>query len=86
MEGDRMEGYCGEIKLFPYYFSPRGWAMCTGQLLTIAQNQALYSLIGTKFGGNGTTNFMLPNLQGAEPVPGMAYYICVDDSMYPIKS
>jgi microcystin-dependent protein len=53
-----------EIKIFAFNFPPRGWAQCNGQLLAIAQNQAVFALLGTTYGGNGTTNFALPNLQG----------------------
>ncbi len=56
--------YLGEIMLVPFTFAPRVWAFCNGQLLPINQNQALFSLLGTTYGGNGTTNFALPNLQG----------------------
>ncbi|MCU4582950.1 tail fiber protein [Acinetobacter gyllenbergii] len=56
--------YLGEIILVPYNFVPRGWAACNGQLLPIAQNQALFSLLGTTYGGNGVSNFALPNLGG----------------------
>jgi microcystin-dependent protein len=56
--------FLGEIKPFPYNFAPFGWAMCQGQLLPISQNTALFSLLGTFYGGNGTSNFALPNLQG----------------------
>ena len=54
----------GEIKLFAGTFAPRGWAICDGRLLPIAQNQAIFSLLGTTYGGNGTTNFALPDLRG----------------------
>src|SRR5215469_4365797 len=54
----------GEIKMFAGNFAPKGWALCNGQLLSIAQNTALFSILGTTYGGNGTTNFALPNLQG----------------------
>jgi microcystin-dependent protein len=57
------EPFVGEIRMFGFNFPPQGWAMCNGQLLPISQNQALFSLIGTFYGGNGTTNFALPNLQ-----------------------
>ena len=57
--------YLGEIRAFGFTFAPRGWATCDGQLLSISQNTALFSLLGTYYGGNGTTNFALPNLQGA---------------------
>lgn len=72
-----MDPFVGQIKLFPYDFQPRGWMACAGQLLSIQQNTALYSLIGTKFGGDGRTTFALPNLQGAEPQPGTLYYIAL---------
>ena len=60
--------FLGEIKIFSFGFAPRGWAMCNGQLLLINQNQALFSILGTTYGGNGQTNFALPNLQGRVPV------------------
>ena len=56
--------YVGEIRVFGFNFAPVGWAQCNGQLLPISQNTALFSLLGTNFGGNGTSNFGLPNLQG----------------------
>ncbi|MDR3775213.1 MAG: tail fiber protein [Terracidiphilus sp.] len=60
--------YLSEIRLVSFGFAPKGWVMCNGQVLPINQNQALFSLIGTFYGGNGTTNFALPNLQGATPI------------------
>jgi microcystin-dependent protein len=60
--------YLAEIRIFSFGFPPRGWALCNGQLLAINQNTALFSLLGTTYGGNGTTNFALPNLQGRAPV------------------
>lgn len=62
------EPFIGEIKLFSFNFAPRFWALCNGQLLAINQNQALFSLLGTTYGGNGTTNFALPNFQGRTPI------------------
>lgn len=63
--------YMGEIRLASFDFPPRGWAFCNGQLLPINQNQALFSILGTQYGGNGTTNFALPNLQARMPIaPG----------------
>ncbi len=59
-----MEGYIGQIIMFAGNFAPTNWAFCNGQLLPIAQNTALFSIIGTTYGGNGTTNFALPDLQG----------------------
>ena len=60
--------FLGEIELFGFNFAPKGWAMCNGQLLSIQQNTALFSLIGTYFGGNGTTNFQLPDMRGRLPM------------------
>lgn len=65
------EPFIGEIRMWGLNFAPRNWAFCNGQLLAIQQNQALFSILGTTYGGNGTTNFALPNLQGRVPVhPG----------------
>jgi microcystin-dependent protein len=60
--------FIGEIQLYSFGFAPRGWAFCAGQLLPIQQNQALFSLLGTTYGGNGTTNFALPDLRSRVPV------------------
>jgi microcystin-dependent protein len=60
--------FLGEVKIVSFNFAPRGWAFCNGQLLPINQNQALFSILGTTYGGNGQTNFALPNLQGRVPV------------------
>ena len=60
--------FIGEIQLFPFGFAPRGWAQCNGQLLPINQNQALFSLLGTMYGGNGQTTFALPDLRGRVPL------------------
>jgi microcystin-dependent protein len=62
------EPFIGEIKINSFNFPPKGWAFCNGQLLPINQNQALFSLLGTTYGGNGQTNFALPNLQGRAPL------------------
>jgi microcystin-dependent protein len=62
------EPFVGQITLFPYNFPPLNWADCQGQLLPISQNTALFSLLGTQFGGNGTSNFALPDLQGRAAV------------------
>jgi microcystin-dependent protein len=56
--------YLGQINVFPFNFAPKGWALCNGQLLSIQQNAALFSLLGTYYGGNGVQTFGLPNLQG----------------------
>lgn len=60
--------FLGEIKLVPYNFAPNGWLRCDGQLLSIAQNTALFSLLGTTYGGNGVTTFALPDLRGRVPM------------------
>jgi microcystin-dependent protein len=60
--------YLSEIRLFSFNFAPKGWAQCNGQLLPINQNQALFSLLGTTYGGDGRVNFALPNLQGQAPM------------------
>lgn len=60
--------FLGEIRMFAFDFPPRGWALCNGQLLSIAQNSALFALLGTTYGGNGVNTFALPNLQGRVPV------------------
>ncbi|WP_100405648.1 phage tail protein [Bacillus solitudinis] len=62
------EPFIGEIRCFSFPFEPKGWAPCNGQLLSIAQNQALYAILGTTYGGNGTTTFGLPDLRGRAPV------------------
>lgn len=63
-----MDPYLGEIKMFSYNWAPKGWLACNGALLPIQQNQALYSLIHTQFGGNGTSTFAVPDLRGRTPV------------------
>lgn len=71
--------FVAQLLLVPYNFPPKGFAFCNGQILPISQNTALFSLLGTTYGGDGRTNFALPNLQGAVPVgqgqgPGLANY------------
>ena len=71
--------FVAEIRIFPFNFAPRGWAWCDGQLLPISQNTALFSLLGTTYGGNGQSNFALPDLQGRAPMhpgqgPGLSLY------------
>jgi microcystin-dependent protein len=63
-----LEPFLSEIALFSFNFPPKGWALCNGQLLPINQNQALFSLLGTTFGGNGQTTFALPDLRGRVPL------------------
>ena len=60
--------FVAEIRIFAGNFPPRGWAFCNGQIMSISQNTALFSLLGTTYGGNGTSNFALPNLQGMAPM------------------
>jgi microcystin-dependent protein len=62
------EPFLAEIRIVSFNFAPKGWAFCNGQVLAIQQNQALFSLLGTTYGGNGTTNFALPNLQARIPI------------------
>src|ERR1051326_7475415 len=62
------EPFLSEIKIVSFNFPPKGWALCNGQILPINQNQALFSLLGTTYGGNGQTTFALPNLQGRVPI------------------
>jgi microcystin-dependent protein len=70
------EPFLGEVRLLSFNFAPKGWALCNGQLLPINQNQALFSLLGTTFGGNGQTTFALPNLQGRTPIEvGNGYFL-----------
>jgi microcystin-dependent protein len=64
--------FLGEIKMVAFTYAPRGWAFCNGQLLSISQNTALFSLLGTNFGGDGRTTFALPNLQGRTPIHASA--------------
>jgi microcystin-dependent protein len=60
--------FVAEIRIFPFNFAPRGWAFCDGQLMPISQNTALFSLLGTTYGGDGKSNFALPNMQGNAPM------------------
>lgn len=74
------EPFLGEIKLVPYNFAPQGWAFAAGQILSIAQNTALFALIGTMYGGDGQTTFALPDLQGRAVLgegqgPGLSPYV-----------
>jgi microcystin-dependent protein len=62
------EPFVGQIQIVGFNFPPTGWAFCNGQIMPISQNTALFSLLGTQFGGNGTSNFALPNLQGKVPL------------------
>jgi len=71
--------FVAEIRIFPFNFAPKGWAFCDGQLLPLSQNTALFSLLGTTYGGDGRSTFALPNLQGNVPMhpgqgPGLSLY------------
>jgi microcystin-dependent protein len=72
-----VEVFIGTILLFPYSFIPTGSVPCDGRLLQIVSNQALFALIGNLYGGDGRTNFAVPNLNGAETLPQMRYYIAL---------
>src|SRR6202165_487307 len=63
-----MDPFVAEIRIFPFNFAPRGWAFCDGQIMPISQNTALFSLLGTTYGGNGASNFALPDMQGNAPM------------------
>ncbi|MDP9104433.1 MAG: tail fiber protein [Candidatus Eremiobacteraeota bacterium] len=65
--------FVAEIRIFSFNFAPKGWALCNGQLLSISQNTALFSLLGTFYGGDGKTTFGLPNLQGSVPMHTTQY-------------
>jgi microcystin-dependent protein len=74
-----MDPFVAEIRIFPFNFAPKGWAFCNGQLMPISQNTALFSLLGTTYGGDGKATFALPNLQGSVPLnhgqgPGLSLY------------
>ena len=74
-----MEPFLGQLMLVPYNFAPQGWAFCNGQIMSIAQNSALFSLLGTTYGGNGQTTFALPDLRGRVAIssgqgPGLQNY------------
>ena len=71
--------FVAEIRIFPFNFAPKGWAFCDGQILPISQNTALFSLLGTTYGGNRKSTFALPDLQGSAPLhpgqgPGLSLY------------
>jgi microcystin-dependent protein len=75
-----MDPFVAEIRIFPFNFAPKGWAFCDGQLLPLSQNTALFSLLGTTYGGDGKSNFALPNLQGRAPMhPGQGPGLSLHD-------
>ena len=79
------EPYIGQIMMFAGNFAPKGWALCEGQVLSIAQNTALFSILGTTYGGNGQTTFALPDLRGRVPIqpgqgPGLTPHVLGESS------
>jgi microcystin-dependent protein len=75
-----MDPFVAEIRIVPFNFPPTGWAFCQGQLLPLSQNTALFSLLGTTYGGNGKSNFALPDLQGRAPMhPGQGPGLSLHD-------
>ena len=72
--------FVAEIRIFPFNFAPKGWAWCNGQLMPLSQNTALFSLLGTTYGGNGKSNFALPDLEGRAPMhPGQGPGLSLHD-------
>ena len=72
--------FVAEIRIFPFNFAPKGWAWCNGQLMPLSQNTALFALLGTTYGGNGKSNFALPDLQGRAPMhPGQGPGLSLHD-------
>jgi microcystin-dependent protein len=72
--------FVAEIRIFPFNFAPKGWAFCSGQLMPISQNTALFSLLGTTYGGDGKSTFALPNMQGNAPMqPGQGQGLSLRD-------
>src|SRR2546423_5235048 len=75
-----MDPFVAEIRIFPFNFAPKGWAFCDGQILPISQNTALFSLLGTTYGGNGQSTFALPDMQGNAPMhPGQGKGLSLHD-------
>jgi microcystin-dependent protein len=75
-----MDPFVAEIRIFPFNFAPKGWAWCDGQLLPLSQNTALFSLLGTTYGGDGKSNFALPDMQGNAPMhPGQGAGLSLHD-------
>lgn len=75
-----MDPFVAEIRIFPFNFAPKGWAFCDGQILPLSQNTALFSLLGTTYGGDGKSNFALPELQGRAPMhPGQGPGLSLHD-------
>src|SRR5438552_16423826 len=79
-ESNMADPFVAEIRIFPFNFAPKGWAFCNGQLLHLSQNTALFSLLGTTYGGDGKSNFALPNMQGNAPMhPGQGPGLSLHD-------
>jgi microcystin-dependent protein len=75
-----VDPFVAEIRIFPFNFAPKGWAFCNGQLLPLSQNTALFSLLGTTYGGDGKSNFALPDLEGSAPMhPGQGPGLSLHD-------
>src|SRR5437763_1996390 len=75
-----MDPFVAEIRIFPFNFAPKGWAFCDGQILPLSQNTALFSLLGTTYGGDGKSNFALPDMQGNVPMhPGQGPGLSLHD-------
>src|ERR1700730_5371013 len=75
-----MDPFVAEIRIFPFNFAPKGWAWCNGQILPLSQNTALFSLLGTTYGGDGKSTFALPNMQGNVPMhPGQGPGLSLHD-------
>jgi microcystin-dependent protein len=75
-----MDPFVAEIRIYPFNFPPKGWAFCNGQLLPLSQNTALFSLLGTTYGGDGKSNFALPDMQGNAPMhPGQGPGLSLHD-------
>jgi microcystin-dependent protein len=75
-----MDPFVAEMRIFPFNFAPKGWAFCDGQILPLSQNTALFSLLGTTYGGDGKSNFALPNMQGNAPMhPGQGPGLSLHD-------
>jgi microcystin-dependent protein len=79
-----MDTYTGTILLFAFNYAPEGWLPCNGRELRVIEYTGLYALLGQTYGGDGETTFALPNLKGKEPIPGLAYYICVN-GLFPLR-
>jgi len=75
-----VDPFVAEIRIFPFNFAPKGWAFCSGQILPLSQNTALFSLLGTTYGGDGKSTFALPNMQGSAPMqPGQGPGLSLHD-------